>query len=59
MKKLLELKRVILEEFEIFRLKVVTHPKVIIWRLRLFGVHPFLGNHVLKIMGARGKEDAK
>ena len=51
MKKLLKLKQFILEKIEIIRLRIVIHPKVIIWRLQLFGFHPFLGNHLLKIMG--------
>jgi len=34
---------------EPLRLKIATHPKMIIWRLRLFGVHPTLGRHFLKI----------
>ncbi len=40
-----------MERAEIIRLKIATHPKTIIWRLRLFGFHPFLGNHLLKIVG--------
>lgn len=51
MKKFSELKQLILEKAEIIRLKIATNPKVIIWRLRFFGYHPFLGNHFLKIFG--------
>lgn len=50
-KKLVEFRKLILEKFEIFRLKIATHPKIIMWRLRLFGIHPFLGSHFLKISG--------
>jgi len=49
MKRILELKKIIRERVEIIRLKIVTHPKVIVWRLKLFGIHPFFGNHFLKI----------
>jgi UPF0755 protein len=51
MKKLLKLKRFLLDKIEIIRLKIATNPKVIIWRLRLFGIHPFLGSHLFKIIG--------
>jgi UPF0755 protein len=37
-------------KLEPLRLKIATHPKVIIWRLHLFGVHPSLGRHFLKII---------
>jgi UPF0755 protein len=47
--KLLKLKQELLKRLEILRLKLVTHPKVIIWRLRLFGIHPALGTHFWKI----------
>lgn len=46
-----KIKQLILEKAENFRLKLATHPKVIVWRLRLFGVHPFLGSNVFKIIG--------
>jgi UPF0755 protein len=49
--KFLRLKNLALEKLEIFRLKIATHPKMIIWRLKLFGVHPSLGHHFLKILG--------
>jgi len=51
MEKLTKLKKFVGEKIEIFRLKITTHPKVIIWRLKLFGIHPFFGNHFLKIAG--------
>lgn len=49
--KFLEIKKRFLEQAEILRLKVATHPKVIIWRLRLFRFNPFLGKHSLKMAG--------
>lgn len=49
--KFIRLKEFVLEKAEIIRLKIAIHPKTIIWRLRLFGFHPFLGNHLLKIVG--------
>jgi len=52
MKKLSKLRQFISEKFENIRLKIATHPKVVIWRLQLFGVHPFLGNNLLKIIPA-------
>ena len=52
MKKLIKLKELLLQKIEDFRLKIATKPKVIIWRLRFFGVHPFFGNHLLKIFGS-------
>jgi UPF0755 protein len=48
---LLQKKEIVLQKLEIIRLKIATNPKVVIWRLRLFGVHPFLGKHLLKIAG--------
>lgn len=48
---LLEKTKFLLEKTENIRLRTSTHPKIIIWRLRLFGIHPFLGNHFLKIVG--------
>lgn len=48
----MKFKRLASEKIEIFRLKIATHPKVVIWRLRLFGLHPLLGRHSLKIAGA-------
>ncbi|MFH0804446.1 MAG: endolytic transglycosylase MltG [Candidatus Zambryskibacteria bacterium] len=51
MKKFIELKQLVLEKIENFRLKIATNPKVMLWRLRLFGVHPFFGKHLLKIVG--------
>lgn len=50
--KLAELKRQFLERLEIWRLRAATHPKVVVWRLRLFGVHPALGNHFWKFASA-------
>lgn len=44
------LKKFLSEKVEIWRLKIVTHPKVVIWRLHLFGIHPLLGKHILKIV---------
>lgn len=52
--KLLELKNLVLAKTEIWRLKFATHPKIVIWRLRLFGVHPILGQHFIKIVGWGG-----
>jgi len=49
--KFIKFRKILLEKAEIIRLKISTHPKVIMWRLRLFGVHPFLGSHLLKIVG--------
>jgi len=52
MQKFNKLKELLLQKIESIRLKIATHPKTIIWRLRLFGVHPFLGKHLLKILGS-------
>lgn len=37
---------------EILRLKIVTHPRIVAWRLRLFGIHPALGKHFWKIISS-------
>jgi UPF0755 protein len=50
MKKLIKLERLLLEKIENLRLKVGSNPKVIIWRLHLFGIHPFFGKHLFKII---------
>jgi UPF0755 protein len=52
--KILELKNIALEKLEILRLKIATNPKVMLWRLRLFGVHPSLGKHFIKIITVAG-----
>lgn len=52
MKRFIKLKQLALEKIESYRLKIASNPKVIIWRLRLFGVHPFFGTHFLKIAGS-------
>lgn len=49
--KIIKLRQILSERAEIIRLKIATHPKVIMWRLRLFGMNPFLGSHLLKIVG--------
>lgn len=49
--KIIKFRQILSENAEIVRLKIATHPKVIMWRLRLFSVHPFLGSHFLKIIG--------
>ncbi len=38
------------EKLEILRFKVATNPKIIIFRLRLFAINPFLGNNFIKII---------
>jgi UPF0755 protein len=48
-KRLTEFKQLLLEKIENLRLKIATNPKFMLWRLRLFGVHPVLGKHVFKI----------
>ncbi|PIR40069.1 MAG: hypothetical protein COV33_01860 [Candidatus Zambryskibacteria bacterium CG10_big_fil_rev_8_21_14_0_10_34_34] len=51
MNKLIKLKKFVTEKIEIIRQKISSNPKIIIWRLKLFGFHPFLGKHSLKIVG--------
>lgn len=51
MDKLTKLKELLLQKLEVLRLKIATNPKFMIWRLRLFGVHPGLSKHIFKIMG--------
>lgn len=50
MEKFSKFKKWLSEELEIWRLKIATHPKVVIWRLRIFGFSPFLSKHSLKIV---------
>lgn len=50
MKKLIQLKELALRKIENFRLKMATNPKFMLWRLRLFGVHPLLSKHIFKII---------
>jgi hypothetical protein len=49
-KSIKKLKQLTLEKVENFRLKIAANPKMIIWRLRLFGIHPFLSKHIFKII---------
>lgn len=49
MEKFLKFKRLALEKIEIFRLKIATNPKVIVWRLKIFSFSPFLGKHIFKV----------
>ena len=46
----MQLKELLLQKIESVRLRIATNPKVVIWRLRLFGVYPSLGKHIIKIV---------
>lgn len=50
--RLLKLKQKLLSRLEIARLKIITHPKAIVWRLRLFSIHPLLGRHFWRIFSS-------
>ncbi len=52
LKLFLKLNQFLSAKTETWRLKLATHPKVILWRLRFFGVAPILSNHFFKIIGA-------
>lgn len=49
--KLLGAKKFVLGKVEIIRQKIASHPKIILLRLKLFGVYPALGKHFIKIAG--------
>jgi len=51
MKKFSKLKQLLLDNIENCRLKISTNPKIIIWRLEIFGFSPFLSKHIFKIIG--------
>jgi UPF0755 protein len=47
--KIIKWKQKMLDELEIVRIKMITHPKAIVWRLKFFGIHPMLGRHFWRI----------
>ena len=50
MNKFIKLKELLLQKIESLRLKIAASPKVIIWRLRIFGFSPFINKHFFKII---------
>src|SRR3989344_71901 len=54
MKSFLRFKQFASEKIESFRQRIALHPKVVGWRLQLFGYSPFLSNHSIRIIGCLG-----
>jgi cell division protein YceG involved in septum cleavage len=48
----LKFKEAFTAKFREWRQKLAVHPKVVVWRLHLFGVSPFLSMHIIKIFFA-------
>ncbi len=48
--KLLNLKERLLISYEYIRQSISTHPKMVIWRLKIFNLSPFVGKNIFKIL---------
>jgi UPF0755 protein len=50
MDKFIKLKELLLQKIENLRQKIAANPKVILWRLKIFGFSPFISKHLFKII---------
>jgi len=50
MKKIIKLIEFLLQKIEDLRVKMATSPEVIVWRIRIFRISPFLGKNFFKIL---------